>query len=374
MSVGHTRSKERHSGGYWAWLGLVLLALAAAERALCAEPSVPATEVRAGAKAQPGPAPLYALVLPLDAGDFRAPAEALRAGFLAAAQVGGEAATVQVVAHGESGAPLAFAQAEKSGAAVIVGPLTRGDVGAVLAQRPQFPPTLLLNTPEQRASLPQNVAAIALSVEADARQLARLAWKEGRERVAVIAGGTPLNKRFLAAFVQEAESLGISVVHRGNFGGDTAMLPMLRQGIEAANADALVLALDAGEARVARGYLSALPAYASGQVFDDRAATELVELANVRFVEMPWLAQPDHPAVMAYPRPDLADATLQRLYALGIDAYRVARLMARGISIDKLDLDGVTGQLSGRQGAILVREAMALVVKQGEAVPLDAGR
>ncbi len=351
-----------------------MLALAAAERALCAEPATAASAGSGEAKAPTAVAPRYALILPLDVADFRAPAEALRAGFLAAAQVGGESPWVRVVAHGEGGATQAFLQAEKAGAAVIVGPLTRSDVGALLTQRQQFPPTLLLNAPEQRGTLPEQVAVLALSVEADARQLARLAWKEGRERFAVIAGSAPLNKRFLAAFAEEAESLGMSVVHRANFGGDTSLLPMIRQGVEAANADAMVLALDAGEARVARGYLSSLPAYASGQVFDDRAATELVELANVRFVEMPWLAQADHPAVMAYPRLDLADATAQRLYALGIDAYRVARLMTRGVSLNKLELDGVTGQLSGRQGAILVREALALVVRQGEAVPIDTGR
>ena len=51
-----------------------------------------------------------------------------------------------------------------------------------------------------------------------------------------------------------------------------------------------------------------------------------VDLADVRFVDMPWLLQPDHPAVMVYPRPDCARADdLERFYALGIDAFRVAQ-------------------------------------------------
>ena len=353
-------------------LVLLGLALTGAQPALCAEDAAAATApTSTEPKAPPRQAPRYALVLPLGVPAFRAPGEALRDGFLAAATVGAESAGVLVVSHGGGEAAEAFNQAVASGARVVVGPLTRSDVGSVLAARKSFPDTLVLNAPERTQTLPEAVRMLALSLEADARQLARLAWKEKRERIAVVAGAASFHQRFLAAFAEEAEQLGMSVVHTAAFSGDTAVLPMLRQGIEAANADALFLALDAAEARVARGYLSALPAYASGQVFDERVPTELVELANVRFVEMPWLVQIDHPAVMAYPRPELAGATLQRLYALGIDAYRVASLIGQGKDLGALELDGVTGHISGRQGAALVREPNAMVVRQGEVVAID---
>ncbi len=371
MRIGHCKGGDAGARRNWGPLLLMLVAALGAQRALCAD-LAPATSDSALANpSKAAVAPRYALVLPVLAAGFAAPAEALRAGFLAAARIGHENQAVQLFAHAETQAVAAFARAVQSGAQVVVGPLARGDVAAVLAQGGDFPPTLLLNTPDQRASLPERVTVLALSVEADARQLARLAWKEGRERIAAVGGDAPLNRRFLSAFADEAEMLGMSIVHRIGFSGDTQLLPMLRQAIEGTNADALLLALDAPEARVARSYLSALPAYASGQVLDDRAPTDLIELANVRFVEMPWLAQPDHPAVMAYPRQELANATLQRLYALGIDAYRVARLIAQGQTAANMELDGVTGQLSGRQGQILVREANALVVRGGESVPVE---
>ncbi|CAG0965596.1 Penicillin-binding protein activator LpoA [Burkholderiales bacterium] len=354
---------------------LLALALAAATPALCAEEDASATAgERPELRPSPKPMPRYALVLPLKVAAFKEPAEALRAGFLAAASAGAEPGGVTVVSHGENDAPAAFELAAAAGALVVVGPLTRGDVSSVLAARKAFPATLLLNAPERVQPLPEKVQILALSLEADARQLARLAWKDGRERVAVVAGDAAFHRRFVAAFSEAAEQLGMTIAHSAAFSGDTTLLPLLRQGIETANADALLLALDATEARLARGYLSALPAYAGGQVFDGRAATELVELANVRFVEMPWLVQPDHPAVMAYPRPDLEDATSQRLYALGIDAYRVASLLARGLDPGAIELDGVTGRISGRQGAVLVREANAMMVRQGEIVAIDAAK
>ncbi len=75
------------------------------------------------------------------------------------------------------------------------------------------------------------------------------------------------------------------------------------------------------------------------------------ELDGVRLLDLPWQLQRDHPAVMVYPRPLAAAerkpgaADLERLYALGIDAYRVAREIVRHPS-SRFHLDGVTGRLT----------------------------
>jgi outer membrane PBP1 activator LpoA protein len=74
------------------------------------------------------------------------------------------------------------------------------------------------------------------------------------------------------------------------------------------------------------------------------AATLAHDLDGARFTGMPWLLQPDHPAVMIYPQPATPLPTeLSRLYALGIDAYRVALAWMKGER--RFDLDGVTGRL-----------------------------
>ncbi len=59
---------------------------------------------------------------------------------------------------------------------------------------------------------------------------------------------------------------------------------------------------------------------------------------------MPWLLQPDHPAVMVYP-PAGRPMTLEtaRLYALGIDAFRIAQVWMKGEL--RFEIDGVTGRL-----------------------------
>ncbi|MFD2270432.1 hypothetical protein ACFS07_02920 [Undibacterium arcticum] len=83
-------------------------------------------------------------------------------------------------------------------------------------------------------------------------------------------------------------------------------------------------------------------------------AERLPQLEQVHLLDLPWQLQADHSAVMAYPRTTLpADqrrsVDLERLYALGIDAYRVAREIAARHA--HFEIDGVTGKLRVDFGA-----------------------
>jgi outer membrane PBP1 activator LpoA protein len=73
------------------------------------------------------------------------------------------------------------------------------------------------------------------------------------------------------------------------------------------------------------------------------------ELNGVKLLDIPWQLSLDNPTVALYPRPLVGDpqkhnADLDRLYALGIDAYRVALEIGRARR--SFDIDGVTGKLS----------------------------
>jgi uncharacterized protein len=71
---------------------------------------------------------------------------------------------------------------------------------------------------------------------------------------------------------------------------------------------------------------------------------------------------------MVYPRPVDSDSLdMQRLYALGIDAFQVARTLAQQPGTN-FTLDGVTGRLSVRQGNgawSLQREEATAVYRDG---------
>ena len=86
---------------------------------------------------------------------------------------------------------------------------------------------------------------------------------------------------------------------------------------------------------------------------------------------MPWLIEPDHPAVMSYPRFDSIAPELQRFYALGVDAFRLASELVRNRT--GITLDGVTGKLALLRGTV-EREAVAAQFRDGAAVALSPSR
>ena len=127
---------------------------------------------------------------------------------------------------------------------------------------------------------------------------------------------------------------------------------------------------------LARPYISAmLPVYATSMSIDPRAeATVNLDLEGVRFVDMPWFVQPDHPAVMVYPAPkSRLSIDQERLYALGIDAYRIATLLLKP-EVKRPALDGVTGRLTLEGGNTFTRALVSAEMSAGLPRPLKAAK
>jgi outer membrane PBP1 activator LpoA protein len=207
-------------------------------------------------------------------------------------------------------------------------------------------PTLALNVPDGAAAAPSEVYMLSLQLEAEARQVAQLAYQDGYRKVITVYDDTPLLRRMHQAFVEEFTRLGGTQASAHAFTHVPEGLTRIKRAADTGGVDAGFLALDLTRARLARPYLGALPIYATSQVHP--GSTGLLagfDLAGVRFLDMPWLLQPEHPAVMAYPRPPFRDAVeLDRFYALGIDAFRVTMTLLSGKA--GASLDGVTGRLT----------------------------
>jgi outer membrane PBP1 activator LpoA protein len=293
--------------------------------------------------------PHLALLLPLASNALARHAGAVSNGFLAAARTqGGAPLPVHVYATGDDTQSVIdeYRKALAAGARVIIGPLTRGGVTAIAASAMVMVPTLALNVPDPQVGTPPGFYTLSLQVEAEARQVAQLAFNEGRRSALTLSGDTPHLKRILQAFVEEFTRLGGAHVGDHLYTPDPGGLTRIKLAAEGSDADMAFIALDLGRARRARAYLGTLPLYGTSQVHPGDA-TPLVgfDLAGVRFLDMPWMLQPDHPAVMVYPRADYRDdIELDRLYALGIDAYRIAVVLLTGVPDGALD--GVTGRLT----------------------------
>ncbi|MEW9899415.1 penicillin-binding protein activator [Chitinivorax sp. PXF-14] len=290
--------------------------------------------------------PLIALLLPLSSKTLGTAAESVKDGFTAAASAKPETELpirIYPVNEQTDDLLLTYKQAVMEGARVVVGPLTKPGLTMLANSNAVSVPTLALNSPEANVQLPAKLFSFAISAEAEARQVAKLIYDSGRSRVLVVSNDTPLNRRIAAAFSDTWKKLGNTVEDDFQLGAKTAY-SKLRERVDAGQPEAIFLALDSRKARLARPYLGSLiPTYATSQVHNGKLNAPInQDLVGVQFVDMPWLVDRQNELVAAYPVSDKAlSADFDRLYALGIDAYRLAARLARGQA--PAGLEGVTG-------------------------------
>lgn len=294
--------------------------------------------------AENNPAPHIALLLPLKSSTFSASAEAVQQGFMVAANIERLSIPVRIYSDFDENNSVtpAYRQAIANGAVAVVGPLTHNGALALAALK-SFPvPTLSLNiadnTPEQ------NLYFFGMAIEAEARQIAQIVKQKGLHQAIIITSRAPFSKRLQAAFQDEWNSAGGQILREIEYNDN----PNIFEDIADTTDTAIFLATDAEKARLMRPYLSnKLSIYATSRVFVGNDNTLInYDLNDIRFVDMPWLLQVDHPAVMTYPHanPPLSIDN-ERFYALGIDAFRLIQLLFTDKVANALPLDGVSGQI-----------------------------
>ncbi len=332
--------------------------------------AVPVPEARPIARPVPT-RPHVALILPTANPVFGRLADAVRAGFLAAADVAGrEGVPVTVTAVDNEASALieACRVSQASGALLVVGGFTRDGANTLATSDCARQPVLALN--ELRAELPPGVYSVSLSLENEARQAALLAVADGLRAAIVIGTNTPLSRRVQEAFEREW-TRAAGELRRITFSGIAEEAGLVRERVAGMRGDMVFFALDQVEARAVRPYVSGmLPIYATTLSVNPRAeAIVNVDLQGVRYLEMPWFVHPDHPAVMVYPPPKGAmSVEHERLYAFGIDAFRLALLLTRG-NPAKAALDGVTGRIA-IEGGHFVRSLAPAEVDGGRVIPV----
>ena len=317
---------------------------------------------------------MIALVLPLESAAYRPAAEAVRAGFLAAANRAGIASRVRVIGHGDDGVLPALAAAADAGVALVVGPLTRDDLKTVIAMAPSRPRMLALNQTDDGSALPGNAYALALSVDSDAAQIARAARADGARSVAVVASSGALQRRFAAAFSAEWQNGGRAPPSQYAFDPNPELLGQFRRELAARPPDAMLLAIDGDDIALAKSFLPPGRVYAVSQIADGLPPQMLRDLEGVRYIEIPWIAQPESLAWAGPPRVRYDSPLQERLYALGLDALALAQMLAEPTPPDLVELDGATGHLSLTATRIFARQGTMMVIHDGRAMADLAAR
>ncbi|WP_019142171.1 penicillin-binding protein activator [Noviherbaspirillum massiliense] len=326
------------------------------------------------------------LLLPLQSDALRQPAEALRAGFLAAFER--DQAGIEVNVVETSDAPQDVLSAYNKAAAqsdIVIGPLSRSGVTALAQSGNISKPTIALTQPDAEVEAPPKMLLMGLSVEDEAKQAAIWAGKDkSKTKAFVLATSAAWQQRAAKAFAAEWQRMGreqemVEINAPGGYLNGRSLLE-LKKRIQSDKSTLLFAALDADQAMHVRAIVgSQIPLYGTSQLnpfalSERRAEEPAIAMDGTRLLDIPWQLQPDHPAVMIYPRPVVSadqkrSADLERLYALGIDAFRVGREIAYDHT--NFQLDGVTGKLTvrfGQKTAFFERSTPHAVYRDGGVV------
>jgi outer membrane PBP1 activator LpoA protein len=298
--------------------------------------------------------PTIALLLPRQDGPFGRAGTSLMAGVAAAhARDGGDLALEAIEVDDQADElALVFAELRDRNFALVLGPLTRNGAAALVQLGSVGILTLALNLPEVDVPVASRIAFMSLGTEAESRQAATLAHAQAaaraggrRPRAVAIVVASPLARRSAQSFRSTWLGLGGEMREVLEFAGPRPPRD-LRARLGSPAPDVVFLAMGAEQARVLRSALGEKTAVWSTSLasIGNTAQLRLPELDGMKLLEMPWQVEPDNPAVMAYAKaPAGFNVEMQRLYALGIDAFRVGRQLMAGSAA--FDLDGVTGRL-----------------------------
>lgn len=351
-------------------------------------PALPQTLAKLGIKlsAEPLHPHQIALLLP-QIGQFADAAAALRDGFLAAyfAATNADRPDLRIYAVDPTGQNVeqVYDHAVEDGADLVVGPLDKTAV-TTLARMPHLPvPTLALNQAElpPETVLPANLYQFGLAPEDEARQAAEKAWLDGDSRALVLVPEGVWGVRVADAFRDRWEALGGKVLAEQSYdptkndfsnpirrllnidesqrrfqalaqllGTDINFEPRRRQ-----DADVIFLGAFPRQARLIRPQLEFyragdLPVVATSHVFTGKvdAATDR-DMDGVLFADSPWslgLERPNDTLRQEISRlwPDGQDH-YSRLYAMGVDAYRLIPYLSWLETYPNEVYDGETGKL-----------------------------
>lgn len=299
-----------------------------------------------------------ALLLPLS-GPLGSAGGAIRDGFLAAffADPDLEARPrVRILDTGETvdGAIEAYRLAVEGGATRVVGPLAREQVAAVQEAQTVPVPVLALNHPDNGAVPPRGSQQFGLLPDEEAAVAADAAIARGLRRAALLGATEDWSERALLAFRAQFEQGGGTITGEARLAPDAVDYgdPIAQATADAP--DLIFLAVRPPQGRLlvpqlrTRG-LDALPMLATSHIFSGTVSRALDrDLNGVEFCDAPWLfgLAAGLPAREPLARRLAAAASSPRLFAFGMDAYRLLPYVDWLAGNSDAYLPGAIGQLA----------------------------
>lgn len=281
-----------------------------------------------------------------------------------------------------------YRKAVDDGAEVVVGPLRKEHVAALAGIGDLPKPVLALNRIDAGRD---GLFQFGLLPEDELEQAADHAWREGRRNALLLIPAKDFGQRMVTHFNDYWRQLGgrVAAVQTYLPGEKDFAAPikkLLQVGEPSkenpqtprADADAVFLVADARDARMMVPQLryygaTRLPLYATSSVFSGRPnRSQDRDLAGVLFCDAPWLLAEEYAAQRqaAWDAWGAHAAANPRLWAMGMDAYRLSRRLG-ALRGDGATYDGASGGLSLGPGNRIHRQLLCARFDGG--VPLPRG-
>lgn len=302
----------------------------------------------------PGP---ILLALPLS-GKLAVPGQAIRAGFKMAHNHGAETRRIITADTASMTAGKIIQQARRENAALIVGPLTKHKVAALAQLAPRIP-VLALNQVDN-VSMPPSFYRFALAPEDDARTAAKHAAALGWRNALVLVPQGDWGGRILTTFRDSFARHGGTIVDYATFetqqyNHKQAVQSVLQSYHQGASVDFVFIAARPVHARLLRSQLrfyhaAKLPVIATSDAYGGHPAPRKnADLNGIFFTATPWAVSPSpriHRArAQALELGTQATRRFPRLFAMGIDAWRLSHRWAVDELAPGTTLTGTTGRL-----------------------------
>lgn len=326
---------------------------------------------------------IIALLVPLR-GQLGNIGQAVKQGFLAAAQENGNPQIIVIDTTKEPTIQAAYNKALAQNAEFVVGPLLKPQV-QTLAGLELSTPVLALNYLNSDISTPDKLYQFGLSPLDEAQELAQKAWQSGHRSALIITSGW--GTQIAQSFTDEWKNLGGNIVGQLTLSQhSSALTGQIRQLLEfkpphdrRTDFDIIFLATNPTLGRqviplLKFFYAGNIPVYATASIYSGIPNSRLDnDLNGVIFCSGPWSLGVNRPKPLLYERLQAANSLEffrqhRSYYALGVDALYITQQLSRLSSLQVLS--GTTGQLTLNDQRI-IRQMPCAQFRRGKIVLIN---
>ncbi len=340
------------------------------------------------------------VVLPLS-GQFKTLGESLQQGMVAAAS---QQQRTLVFIDSVQSPDAIIAALEQANVEFVLGPLLREDVDQLQAHAGWRWPTLFLNSKPDAAQTKPDQFYFALGVEDEAAQMMQYFLQRRFHNPVLIYAVNPIGQRMAQHFQQLWQQRTGKAVESYSYGSQDQLKSLINQFLETSaseervkelnrlsgrtvkaemhsrqDIDAIYLIADPVQTRLFKPFIDvtvsptarSLPIFTSSRSHSLKVdRSDQRDLAGLTMTEMPWLlpqAATATPLRATYDQlfPE-QDETLQRLFAMGFDAFQLIERLKIQQQFPIMSYQGLTGSLRLVDGVSIQRQLTLAQYRQGK--------